>query len=328
MLRLGIIGCGRVTSMFHLRAIEQLPDVSVTAVLDIDEARMREAQIESGAEKAYHIRDEFFQDLDIDAVAINTPPRFHEELALKALEHGMHVICEKPLAETIEGCKKIQEAQESTGLIVLPAHNYRFTPSLTLMEDYLARDSLGEITGIQVAFENNLKLYRSETDFRQNKENGVVEDVLPHILSVVQHLVGHINSVEYVDWWCKNYDVCDNMKTRFGTSTVSVDASLSWTTLRPKFVVSIDCENGSLCSDLMMNPYKLEVSMNGKQETISEKGISWYIDLIKFKHPSFKNQYHHFNQLITGKEPQRITVEDEINILETMKLVSDSMRIE
>jgi hypothetical protein len=75
----------------------------------------------------------------------------------------------------------------------------------------------------------------------------------------------------------------------------------------------------------MMNPYKLEVSLNGKQETISEKGIRWYIDLIKFKHPSFKNQYHHFNQLVMGKESPKITIDDEINILETMKLVSDRM---
>jgi len=311
--------------MFHLRAIEQLPDVSVKAVLDVDEVRMREAQIESGAEKAYNRSDDFFQDPDIDAVAINTPPRFHEELTLKALEQGMNVLCEKPLAETIEGCLTIKDAQESTGLIVLPAHNYRFTPSLNLMEEYIAKGSMGEITGIRVAFENNLRLYRSETKFRQTKENGIVEDVLPHILSVVQPIIGHINAVESVDWWCKNYDVCDNMEARLSASNVSVDANLSWTTLRPRFVVSVDCDNGRLCSDLMMNPYKLEVSLNGKQETISEKGIRWYIDLIKFKHPSFKNQYHHFNQLVMGKESLKITIDDEINILETMKLVSDRM---
>jgi len=325
LLRLGVIGCGRVTSMFHLRAIEQLPDVSVTAVLDIDEARMREAQTASGAEKAYSKGEEFFNDPDIDAVAINTPPRVHEELSLMALEHGMHVICEKPLAETTKGCLTIKDAQKSTGLVVLPAHNYRFTPSLNLMEEYLSHGSMGEITGIQVAFENNLRLYRSETNFRQTKENGVVEDVLPHILSAVQPIVGHINAVESVDWWCKDYDVCDNMKVCLGTSNVSVDANLSWTSLRPRFIVSVECENGRLCSDLMMNPYKLEVSLNGHQETIREKGIGWYIDLIKFKHPSFKNQYHHFNQLVNGKERPKITIDDEINILETMKLVSDSM---
>jgi predicted dehydrogenase len=185
---------------------------------------------------------------------------------------------------------------------------------------------MGEITGIRVAFTNNLRLYRSETDFRQTKGNGVVEDVLPHILSVVQPLVGHINTVGSVDWWCKDYDVCDNMKARLRAGNVFVDAHLSWTSFRQRFMVSVDCENGRLFSDLMMNPYKLEVSLNGKQETISEKGISWYIDLIRFKHPSFKNQYHHFNQLIEAKIPPKLTIDDEINILETMKLVSDNMR--
>lgn len=327
MLQLGVIGCGRVTSMFHLRAIKQLQEVAVIAVSDIDETRMLDVQAECGAPRAYQDCDELFQDPEIEAVAINTPPRFHEELTLKALEHEKHVLCEKPLAETKEGCLKIKEAQNDTSLVVLSAHNYTFSPSLELMEEYIGKDTLGSITGIKLSFENNLRLYRSETDFRRNNENGIVEDVLPHILSVVHQIAGHITDIETVEGWCKDYDVCDNLIAKMRVGEVPVDAYMSWTKLRPRFSVSVDFENGRLYTDLMINPYKLELSIKGTQETIKEKGMSWYLDLIKFKHPSFTNQYNHFLNLIQGTGKPKITIDDEINILDTLVKVSEKMEI-
>ena len=70
---------------------------------------------------------------DVEAVAINTPPRFHEEMTLEALKAGKHVLCEKPLAQTVEGCERIKKAKGN--LIVLPAHNYVYTPALYRMEE-------------------------------------------------------------------------------------------------------------------------------------------------------------------------------------------------
>ncbi len=325
MIRLGVIGCGRVTSMFHLKAIKQLPEITVSAVLDIDEARMLETQREAGAEKAYHDSAELFNDLDVDAVVINTPPRFHEEITLKALEHGKHVLCEKPLAKTVEGCRRIEKAQQKTGLVVLPAHNYVFTPSLTMMSEAMTRLDLGKITGVSVRFENNLSLYRSQTDFRKNSSHGVVDDVLPHVLSVIYPLTGHVSAVDSVQWWCKDYKVCDNMITELSTGGVPVEAHLSWTKLLTRFNVSVDFERGQLSTDLMMNPYKLDVCFDGKHETIREKGLDWYLDLVRFRHPSFRNQYSHFQHLIETGDKPLVTIEDEVNMLETMSIVKETM---
>ncbi|TRO56437.1 Gfo/Idh/MocA family oxidoreductase, partial [Candidatus Bathyarchaeota archaeon] len=97
MLRLGIIGCGRVTSMFHLKAIQKLEEFNVAAISDVSKERMNDVQSGCMASEIYLDYRQLLEDDKVEAVAINTPPRFHESMVLEALENGKHVLCEKPL---------------------------------------------------------------------------------------------------------------------------------------------------------------------------------------------------------------------------------------
>ncbi|MCK4399723.1 Gfo/Idh/MocA family oxidoreductase [Candidatus Bathyarchaeota archaeon] len=227
MLRLGVIGCGRVTTMFHLRAISDIRGVEVATVADVNEERMRVVANECNA-KEYTDYHELLRDTGIDAVVINTPPKFHEEMVIEALGSGKHVLCEKPLSETVEGCMRIKEAQLESGLAMLPAHNYVFTPCLTRLIDLVDSGTVGGVRKLTLAFENNLKTYRSQTDFRITKSNGVVEDMLPHILSVSTPVAGSAVDVKELRWWREDYEVCDNMKTTLVTDRgVDLECSLS-----------------------------------------------------------------------------------------------------
>jgi predicted dehydrogenase len=323
MLRLGVIGCGRVTTMFHLKAIEEVEEVTVTAVSDVSEDRIREALGSCPSAKAYTHYMELLADPEVGAVVINTPPRFHEEMVLESLRHGKHVLCEKPLAQTVEGCHRIGEAQRETGLQVLPAHNYAFTPSVVRMVEMVRQGTVGDVERVKVYFENNLKIYGSKTGFRTSSENGLVEDVLPHVLSVSAPLAGMAKEVKDLAWWCKQYKVCDNIKATLETENgVEIDCSLSWTRLVPRFKVAVEGSEGSMETDLMMSPYTVTVDRDGDRETIKERGVDWYLDLVRFKHPSFQNQYRHFARLVGGLEQSVITVDDETAMLSLMEKVS------
>jgi predicted dehydrogenase len=327
MLRLGIIGCGRVTTMFHLNAIEEVEGVTVTAVSDMNEGRIRDVQSRCASAKTYTDYMGLLEDPDVDAVAINTPPRFHEEMALESLSHGKHVLCEKPLAQTVEGCRRIGEAQRRTSLHVLPAHNYMFTPSVLRMAELVKGGAVGEVQRMRVYFENNLKIYRSQTDFRTHQENGLVEDVLPHVLSVSAPMAGRVRDIRDLSWWCRQYEVCDNIKaTLEAVGDVEIDCSMSWTRLVPRFKVEVEGSEGRLETDLMVGPYSLTVEKSGRRETIKERGLDWYLDLVRFKHPSFQGQYRHFAGLVAGTEEPMITVEDEAAMLGIMERVSRLLR--
>jgi len=327
MLQLGIIGCGRVTSMFHLKAIQQLEKVDVLAVADVNENRMNEIKKTVGAPIGYLNYRQLLESDDVEAVVINTPPTLHEAMVLDALKAGKHVLCEKPLANSIEGCLRVKELKNKSGLVVLPFHNYAFTPSLIQMKKYVQANSLGNILKIEVIFENLLKSYRSHMDFRENTKEGIVDDVLPHILSVVYPIVGHVERVSFVNYWCKEYDVCDNLETGLiASNDILINSAMSWTKMRPRFSVRVDGEKGNLHTDLMINPYKLNITIHGKTTTWKDKGMRWYLDMVQFKHPSFKNQYEHFYQLIKEGGDPMFTVEDEINMIETKAKILEKMR--
>lgn len=327
MLRLGIIGCGRVTTMFHLKAIEEVEEVTVEAVSDVSENRIRDVQGSCASAKAYTHYTDLLGDPNVDAVAINTPPRFHEEMVLSALSHGKHVLCEKPLAQTVEGCRRISEEQRKTGLQVLPAHNYAFTPSIVRMAELVRQGAVGDVERMQVYFENNLRIYRSQTDFRTSSENGLVEDVLPHILSVSTPLASRIREVKDLAWWCRQYKVCDNIRATLETEAgAEIDCSLSWTRLVPRFKVAVEGTEGNMETDIMMSPYTVTVEKNGHRETIKERGVDWYLDLVRFKHPSFQSQYRHFARIVSGLEQPLITVDDEAAILGLMEKMSGLLK--
>ena len=313
--------------MFHLRAIDEVDEVTVEAVSDVSDDRVKDVLGRCASAKAYSHYMGLLEDPDVDAVAVNTPPRFHEEMVLASLSHGKHVLCEKPLAQTVEGCRRIGEAQRETGLQVLPAHNYAFTPSVVRMAELLSEGAVGDVERMQVYFENNLRIYRSQTDFRTSSENGLVEDVLPHILSVSTPLSGRARDAKDLAWWCKQYKVCDNIRLTLETEAgADIDCSLSWTRLVPRFEVVVEGTEGRMETDLMVGPYTVTVERNGRRETIRERGADWYLDLVRFKHPSFQSQYRHFARIIGGLERPLITVDDEAAMLGIMEKVNGLLK--
>ena len=326
MLRLGIVGCGRVTTMFHLNAIDSLEQIKVVSVSDLSEDRMTAVKNSCGAEHAYEDYSELLKSPDVDAVVINTPPRFHERMVLEAIEAGKHVLCEKPLAQTVEGCLRIREAQKSVGVVVLPAHNYAFTPSLLKMEEIFNEGGIGEVRRAETEFENNLRLYRSRTNFRVNEGRGVVEDVLPHVISVTSPFTGNPVDYEHLTWWCKSYKVCDNLKATLITGEdIKVDCKMSWTTLIPRFSLNVYGTEGTISTDLMISPYTVTLEKGGEKSTSKEKGLSWYLDLVRFKHPSFQREYMHFKEVIDGNAKPRITIDDEIAIITMIEKISKKL---
>jgi predicted dehydrogenase len=324
MLRLGIIGCGRVTTMFHLNAVKDSGVVELVSISDKSGEQLAEVKGATGVGHACGDYRELLSRPEVEAVSINTPPLLHEEMTLEAIRAGKHVLCEKPLAQTVEGCIRIREAKKD--LVVLPAHNYVYTPALYRMEEKIKQRSIGEVRRIKLNFENNLGMYGSKTDFRIKDPRGIVEDVMPHILSVAGIIAGKSERVTAVSGICKKYEVIDNLHTTVETERgVVLDCTASWTRTIPTFAVAIEGEKGRLRSDFAINPYSFTLETEGSKTKISERGPDWYLDLIQFKHPSFPEQYRHFDNLIhRGGEP-RITIDDEIAMLKVINEIGDRL---
>jgi len=323
MLKLGIIGCGRVTTMFHLKALKQIDDISVVAVSDLESERMEEVRKDCGAQRSFSNYLELIDDPEVEAAVVCTPPRLHNEMVLRAVEKGKHVLCEKPLAQTVEDCLEIKRASEEKKVVVMPVHNYVFTPALSHAQNLLKQGSIGRVNHLKVDFLNSLSTYRAKTDFRFKEEAGIIEDLLPHVLSISTWIVGGVKKVVEHKRWKKSYSVYDNAYFKFILEKeIPLDVALSWTKLIPTFKVEVTGDSGRMHLDLMKSPQSFKLVSGDKTTKMNlEKGIGQYLKLMRLEHPAFKNQYLHFLRVIEGEETPLITLDDEISIVKTIEEV-------
>ena len=142
-LKLAIIGCGAITELEHMPALQNMPDFSVHALIDSDLIRAKELAEKYSVPHFYSNISDVLQ--EVDAVVIATPPHIRPDIAKQAFEAGLHVLCEKPLANNKADCENIIRAAEQAGCVLTVAHTYRFYPNRNYVYDLIKSNALGKI---------------------------------------------------------------------------------------------------------------------------------------------------------------------------------------
>lgn len=280
----------------------------------------------SGAPEGYLDYHELLGNPRVEAVAINTPPRFHEEMIIESLNAGKYVLCEKPVAKTVESFNRIMKTMDDTGLHVIPVHNYSMTPCLISAHEVIDNGEIGAIKQVSLSFDNNLWSYRSKTEFRVEDQYGIIDDIVPHVLSVVYTLANPGLTLIEVEAWRKRYPVIDNLKIVLSDDLgVIYDCNMNWTSMVPRFDMGIQGETGTIEMDLMKKPYKVNINSNGYSRVIDKKGISKYIEIAQFKHPAFRKQYQHFAKVVEGVEKPDFSLDDELKITNIMNHIIEKI---
>lgn len=142
-LRMGMIGVGGIAQSRHIPAYQKLQDiVTVEAVSDINTQRAEEAAEHFGVPQVFSDYHDMFP--HIDAVTICTPNKFHAEIAIAALNAGVHVFCEKPMAMTPEECQAMIDAAEKSGKVLSIAYHYRFMKESLAAKRLIDQNEIGE----------------------------------------------------------------------------------------------------------------------------------------------------------------------------------------
>lgn len=147
-LKVGVIGCGGIANGKHLPALKKLDSVALVAFCDVVEERAQEASETYGAKSENAVYADYRKILDdktIDVVHICTPNDSHAEITIAALEAGKHVMCEKPMAKTAEGARRMVEAAKRTGKKLTVGYQSRFRPDSQYLHQACRRGDLGDI---------------------------------------------------------------------------------------------------------------------------------------------------------------------------------------
>lgn len=133
VLKIGVIGVGSL-GFHHARLLRDFADVELVGVYDINPRRLAEVGTELGVPTAARL-DELLDRVEAAVVAV--PTMAHEEVALAALERGVHLLIEKPIAPTLEAADRILAAARRSGALVQIGHIERFNAALRACEPYL-----------------------------------------------------------------------------------------------------------------------------------------------------------------------------------------------
>lgn len=178
MVRIGVIGCGYWGPNL-LRNFVEIPQSRVVAVAELREARRdyvrtRYPDVRVTAE----YRDLFH--LDLDGVVVATPPPTHYAIAHDCLQHGLHVLVEKPLTLNSDHAAELIAQAEAADRVLMVGHTFEYNPAVQALKQFIARGDLGEIFYLST-MRLNLGLFQSDLD--------VLWDLAPHDISILRYLL-------------------------------------------------------------------------------------------------------------------------------------------
>ena len=151
MFKVGIIGCGKIAQIRHIPEYAANPEVELAGFYDINTERTKElAEKYNGT--AYSSYQELLEEETIDAVSICSANQTHATITIDALRAGKHVLCEKPMAITLEECEEMVQAARETGKFLMIGHNQRLAKAHAKAKELLNEGIIGDIISFRTTF--------------------------------------------------------------------------------------------------------------------------------------------------------------------------------
>ena len=150
---IAIIGAGEIVQSSHLPAYK-IAEFNIVGIYDID---MRKAQTVAQSfdlKKCYQSLEELLEDDEVQVVDIAVPAKFQPEIVEKVVRTGKHVLCQKPLAETMEEAKKIHRVVQEAGVKGAVNQQMRWAPGIRASHTIIERGWLGEL--VQASIQVNV----------------------------------------------------------------------------------------------------------------------------------------------------------------------------
>ena len=187
---IGVIGAGNIAQNAHLPSYLKRGDCKLESVYDIKEGRGAEAAAKFGIPHVADSLDELLANPKVDAVSVCTWNNAHAVSAIAACKAGKHVLCEKPMAMTVDEAEQMRKAADASGKVFLMGFVNRFRPDVAVLRTLLDEGRFGDIY-----YARSSCLRRRGTPlgwFTDMKKagGGAVIDIGVHMLDLTWYLLG------------------------------------------------------------------------------------------------------------------------------------------
>jgi len=233
LIQVGVGGFGRSWT----NVVESSQFWKAVAYVDINEKALKEAAIAHGMPKDRCFKDleSALAEVEADAVLIVVPPKAHMEIALRSLKAGLHVLIEKPLADTMKNAKRIVSEASRQGLKLMVSQNYRFRRGARTVRRLIETEEVGKTSYAIVNFHKAPQF----KGFRVEMEYPLLVDMAIHHFDTMRYIFNSDPVSIYCETWRPDWswfkgDPCVSvtikMKNGVHLTYVGSWVSLGWET--------------------------------------------------------------------------------------------------
>jgi len=305
-LKAAVIGCGAIAQHCHLKGYASHPQVSLTAAADVERARLEEAKSLFKVKNVYLHYEEMLEKEALDLVSVCTPNYLHADCVIRAAERGCHILCEKPMALTLQDGERMIEAVRNNGVRMMLGFTHRFLAGNQLAKQLLDEGGIGDAFMIRVRFAHE----GPEPDWAmsdwftvpQKAGGGACLDMGVHAFDLCQYYLGPIRTVQAnIKTIVKDIQVDDNAVLLFEFESGGLGYVEAGWTSKPGF---IGCEiygtDGTLLVDYTRGLHLIRGSSSAAEA--AKSGESEKLD-VEVTAGGWDVEIEHFVDCIRNKKP-------------------------
>ena len=312
-LRLCVVGCGGIAHAY-LTALRNVPDLQVTCAIDLDKPRA-DAAIAGSSTRTFTSVDAMLAESECDAALVLTPPNTHEEISIRLLAAGVHVLCEKPLATSTQSAQRMLQAAATAGRLLMMGSKFRYTKDMTRAHELLNQGLIGAPLLFENVFCTRVDMTERWNSVPAISGGGVLIDNGCHSVDIARYLLGPIEHVQaQFGKPVQRIKVEDTARLLFlSRSGTMGSVDLSWSLHKEvRSYVSIYGAEGTLEIGWQTSRYKL---FRDSEWTLFGNGYD--------KIDAFRAQLANFAAAIRGREAPVI---QEVDALASVQVIEAAYR--
>ena len=291
-LRLGIVGLGWVSQVFHLPILSKLDDVEIVCVCDKDKSRARMIAERFNIRRSYNDYQQMLATEDLQAIDVCTSTDAHLPITLASLQAGKDVFVEKPIARRYTEAVQMAEAAKQHKRKLMVGMNNRFRPDTMILKSFVEKGELGKIFYVKSGWLRKLSNDNPWITQKDKSGGGVFLDMGIVMLDLVLWMLGfpaveRVSSKMYIHKTKSVEDSCVVfVEMKYGIALV-LEASWSFQSAQDFFYCDFYGSEGSA----MINPLRIHKQLHGNLVNVTPAKIESPQNLYR---KSYENELKHF----------------------------------
>lgn len=313
MIRVGLIGIGGMGGT-HFNCYKNIKDAEIVAVCDV-RTDMAKEKVKNENIHIYESYDELLEKENLDYVDICTPSYMHHDMSIKALEKGLHVLCEKPMSLSSKDAEEIIEAAEKSGKTFMTAHVVRFMTPYIILKNVIDSKELGNLVHLDMDRISTMPDWSWDDWMRDlSKSGGTPMDLSIHDIDFIQYTLGEPKNISGIYRKLRNNNDYIVSEMIYDNFTVSVKGA--WY----NYDIPFHSDYTAVFSNGVLEYKNNKITKNGKEIEMNLSDVSEDTGINISGVDGYGGEIEYFISCIkNGTKPQIVTPQSSmtsINIVE------------